>query len=100
MFVESVALLSVLTFIVSRVLRQDKWLGSLIQLGDVQNRERVHQTIVQEREQQSKGILSRIPSITPSERVAFTLGILNIALRCLISMELLIVSCFDACWLV
>ncbi len=83
MIFEGVAVLAVLAFIVSRVLRQDKWLGSLIQLGEVQQRQAVHKEI-----QEAKSELAQHPSvsaITPtSERVAFTLGIINIVLSAFI----------------
>lgn len=75
------AVVTVLIFIVSRVFKQDKWLGAIIQLGDVQNREQVHQDIQTEKKEQEKrtSLLDKLPAVTLSERVAFTLGIMNIA---------------------
>ncbi len=87
MIFEGVAVLAVLAFIVSRVLRQDKWLGSLIQLGEVQQREAVHKDIqVAKTELAHPSKAPSVPAaITPtSERVAFTLGILNIVLSAFI----------------
>ena len=91
MFFEGVALLAVLTFIVTRVLKQDKWLGSLIQLGEVQQRETVHKEILQHKAE-LQAELKAAPAVaaspaapaphatTRSERLAFTTGIINIVL--------------------
>lgn len=80
MIFEGLAVFAVLGFIISRVLRQDKWLGAIIQLGAVQDRERAHNEIQEQKKERQGATSWRLPGITSSERVAFTLGILNIAI--------------------
>jgi hypothetical protein len=90
MFFEGAAVLAVLAFIVSRVLRQDKWLGSLIQMGEVQQRESVHHQIQEHKAElkQQGAPAATVPALattlaasaTQAERLSFTVGIVNIVL--------------------
>ena len=68
----AVTLLTV-AFIVYSVLTNNKYIGSFIQLGDIQRREEVHKEIHQTKVSKSTEVLE-VPVI---ERISFTVGVVN-----------------------
>jgi hypothetical protein len=73
---------SVLIFIFYSVLTNNKAIGALIQLGDVQRRQEVHDEIATTKKTTDQTQQPKLSTLT--ERISFTIGVLNACLTCYI----------------
>jgi hypothetical protein len=84
-FGAAVVTAATLVFILYSVITNNKAIGALIQLGDLQRREEVHQEMIESKAKAPSPSVSPSPSSalqTTAERISFTIGVMNACLTC------------------